>query len=81
MNQAPATTRNASTPGAMASQRLAAVVATTCWTSMLFGASLKVGRFLMDHFGAWRWLGAAGFVLFVIVAGRVAAAGMQGARR
>jgi len=60
---------------------LAAVVATTCWTSMLFGASLKVGRFLMDHFGAWRWLGAAGFVLFVIVAGRVAAAGMQGARR
>jgi membrane protein DedA with SNARE-associated domain len=60
---------------------LAAVVATTCWTSMLFGASLRVGRFLMDHFGAWRWLGAAGFVLFVIVAGRVAAAGMQGARR
>jgi membrane protein DedA with SNARE-associated domain len=60
---------------------LAAVVATTCWTSLLFGASLKVGQFLMDHFGAWRWLGAAGFVLFVIVAGRLAAAGMQSARR
>ncbi|MGA3398692.1 MAG: VTT domain-containing protein [Acetobacteraceae bacterium] len=60
---------------------LAAVVATTCWTSLLFGVSLKVGQFLMDHFGAWRWLGAAGFVLFVIVAGRVAASGMQSSRR
>jgi membrane protein DedA with SNARE-associated domain len=60
---------------------LAAVVATTCWTSLLFGVSLKVGQFLMDHFGAWRWVGAAGFVLFVILAGRVATAGMQGARR
>jgi membrane protein DedA with SNARE-associated domain len=60
---------------------LAAVVATTCWTSLLFGVSLKVGQFLMDHFGAWRWVGAAGFVLFVILAGRVATAGMQSARR
>lgn len=60
---------------------LAAVVATTCWTSLLFGMSLQVGQFLMDHFGAWRWVGAAGFVLFVIVAGRVATAGMQSARR
>jgi membrane protein DedA with SNARE-associated domain len=60
---------------------LAVVIATTCWTSLLFGASLKVGQFLMDHFGAWRWLGAAGFVLFVIIAGRLAASGMQGARR
>jgi membrane protein DedA with SNARE-associated domain len=60
---------------------LAAVVATTCWTSLLFGISLRVGKFLMDHFGAWRWLGAAGFVVFVIVAGRLAAAGLQSARR
>jgi membrane protein DedA with SNARE-associated domain len=60
---------------------LAAVVATTCWTSLLFGASLRVGQFLMDHFGAWRWLGAAGFVLFVIVAGRLATAGIQSVRR
>ncbi len=60
---------------------LAAVIATTCWTSLLFGASLKVGQVLIDHFGAWRWVGAAGFVLFVILAGRVAAAGMQSARR
>jgi membrane protein DedA with SNARE-associated domain len=60
---------------------LAAVIATAAWTSLLFATSLKVGQFLMDHLGAWRWAGAAGFVVFVIVAGRAAAAGMQGARR
>jgi len=56
---------------------LATVIATTCWTSLLFGLSLRVGQFLIDHFGAWRWFGAAGFVVFVVVAGRIAAAGMQ----
>jgi membrane protein DedA with SNARE-associated domain len=60
---------------------LAAVVATGAWTSLLFAASLKVGHFLMDHLGAWRWAGAAGFVVFIIVAGRAAAAGVQAARR
>lgn len=59
---------------------LAAVIATTCWTSLLFGTSLYVGDVLMDHFGAWRWAGAVGFVVFVIVAGRVAAAGLRAAR-
>lgn len=59
----------------------AAVVATLCWTSLLFTVSLKVGHFLMDHLGAWRWAGAAGFVVFVIIAGRAAAAGVQAARR
>ncbi len=60
---------------------LAVVIATTCWTSLLFGVSLKMGQVLMEHFGAWRWAGAAGFVVFVIVAGRLAAAGLQSARR
>ncbi len=60
---------------------LAAVIATTCWTTLLFAASLRVGQFLMDHLGAWRWAGAAGFVMFIILAGRAAAAGLQGARR
>lgn len=60
---------------------LAAVLATVCWTSMLFTVSMKVGHFLMDHLGAWRWVGAAVFVAFVIVAGRAAAAGVQAARR
>ncbi len=60
---------------------LAAVVATACWTSLLFAVSLKLGQFLMDHMGAWRWAGAAGFVVFIILAGRVAAASLQGVRR
>ena len=60
---------------------LAAVTATACWTSLLFAVSLKLGQFLMDHLGAWRWAGAAGFVVFIILAGRTVAAGMQGARR
>jgi membrane protein DedA with SNARE-associated domain len=59
----------------------AAVVATLCWTSLLFGVSLKLGRFLINHFGVWRWAGAAGFVVFIILAGRVVAAGVQEARR
>jgi len=60
---------------------VAAVAATACWTTLLFAVSLKVGQFLMDHLGAWRWAGAAGFVVFIIVAGRAAASGLQGVRR
>jgi membrane protein DedA with SNARE-associated domain len=59
---------------------LAAILATAAWTSLLFATSLRVGRFLMDHLGAWRWAGAAGLVVFVIVAGRAAAC-VQGGRR
>lgn len=59
----------------------AAIAATACWTSLLFAVSLKLGQFLMDHLGAWRWAGAAGFVVFIILAGRAATAGMQGVRR
>lgn len=60
---------------------LAAVVATLCWTSLLFAVSLQLGQFLMDHLGVWRWAGAAGFVAFILIAGRVAAAGMEAVRR
>ncbi len=60
---------------------LAAVVATSCWTSLLFAVSLKLGQFLMDHLGAWRWAGAGGFVVFLAVASRAAALATQGARR
>jgi membrane protein DedA with SNARE-associated domain len=59
---------------------LAVVVATICWTSLLFGVSLRIGEVLMDHFGAWRWAGAAGFVLFVIVAGRLTAGSLHSRR-
>ncbi len=60
---------------------LAAVVATGAWTTLLFSASLRVGNFLMEHLGAWRWAGAAGFAAFIIIAGRAAAASLQSARR
>ncbi len=59
---------------------LAAIVATLIWTSLLFGVSLKVGAWLMDYLGAWRWAGAIGFIVVLILAGR-AAARLQEARR
>ena len=59
---------------------LAAVLATLIWTSLLFGVSLRVGALLMHYLGAWRWAGAIGFVLVVILLGRTAAR-MQEARR
>lgn len=52
---------------------LAATIATLIWTSMLFALSLKVGAFLMNHLGAWRWLGIAVFVATIVVVGRLAA--------
>jgi membrane protein DedA with SNARE-associated domain len=60
---------------------LAAVVATSLWTSLLFAISLRLGQFLMDHLGVWRWAGAAGLVVFIILAGRAAAAGVEAVRR
>ena len=59
---------------------LAAAVATLIWTSLLFGVSLQVGALLMHYLGAWRWAGAAGFALVVILLGRTAAR-MQGVPR
>ena len=52
---------------------LAAVIATSIWTSLLFFISMRVGRLLMEHFGAWRWAGAIGFAVVVVVFGRVLA--------
>lgn len=52
---------------------LAAIVATLIWTSLLFGVSLKVGALLMQYLGAWRWAGAIGFAVVLILLGRAAA--------
>ena len=52
---------------------LAAIVATLIWTSLLFAVSMRVGTFLMDHLGAWRWAGVAVFVATIVVVGRLAA--------
>jgi membrane protein DedA with SNARE-associated domain len=59
---------------------LAAIVATLAWTSLLFGVSLRIGQFLIDHLGAWRWAGAVGFALTLVLIGRFAAR-LQGAER
>jgi membrane protein DedA with SNARE-associated domain len=51
---------------------LASMIATLFWTSGLFALSLKVGDFLMAHFGAWRWAGVVGLIVAMVVAGRFA---------
>jgi membrane protein DedA with SNARE-associated domain len=56
---------------------LAAVIATSIWTSLLFGVSMRIGQILIDHLGAWRWAGTFGFVVFVVLAGRLAASRVQ----
>ncbi|MDE2581827.1 MAG: VTT domain-containing protein [Rhodospirillales bacterium] len=50
---------------------LATSLATLVWTSGLFALSYRMGDVLMAHFGAWRWAGAAGLIVFMLVAGRV----------
>ncbi len=52
---------------------LAAVVATSIWTTLLFMLSLRVGRLLTEYLGAWRWVGAVGFAVVVVIAGRLVA--------
>ncbi len=52
---------------------LAAIVATLIWTTLLFGVSLHLGRYMAEHLGAWRWAGMAGFALTIVIAGRLAA--------
>jgi membrane protein DedA with SNARE-associated domain len=51
---------------------LAAVLATSIWTTLLFVISRHVGQFLIDHLGAWRWLGAAIFAIIIVLVGRLA---------
>ena len=51
---------------------LASMGATVVWTSGLFLVSMKVGDFILAHFGVWRWAGVFGMIVFMIVAGRLA---------
>ena len=59
---------------------LAAVVATSIWTTLLFVLSRHVGSLLIAHIGAWRWAGAIVFALFIVLLGR-ALARLQGEHR
>ncbi|MBV9539494.1 MAG: VTT domain-containing protein [Acidisphaera sp.] len=52
---------------------LAAIVATSIWTSLLFGVSYKMGDLLMPYLGEWRWAGLAGFAVILVLFGRTAA--------
>lgn len=52
---------------------LATLAATLIWTTALFALSLRVGNFLLTHLGAWRWVGILGFVLVILIMGRLAA--------
>ncbi|MCE2563995.1 DedA family protein [Komagataeibacter sp. FNDCF1] len=52
---------------------IAAVLATLIWTSLLFLVSLRVGQFLIDHLGTWKWAGMAGFALTIFLISRMIA--------
>ena len=52
---------------------LAAIGATLIWTTALFVVSLRVGKLLVEHLGAWRWVGFAAFLLAIVLVGRLAA--------
>lgn len=52
---------------------LAAIGATLIWTTLLFAVSLRIGALLLQHLGAWRWVGVVGFALTVVLLGRLAA--------
>lgn len=50
---------------------LAALLATSIWTTMLFTLSLRLGAVLLAYAGAWGWLGMLGIALCLIAIGRV----------
>jgi membrane protein DedA with SNARE-associated domain len=52
---------------------LATSSATLIWTTALFALAMRVGQFLMQHLGAWRWGGAIGFVIIIVLIGHLAA--------
>jgi membrane protein DedA with SNARE-associated domain len=59
---------------------IAAIGATLIWTTSLFLLSLRVGKLLVEHLGAWRWVGFAAFLLAIVLAGRLAARAQEKAR-
>ena len=49
---------------------VAAVLATSVWTTLLFVLSRHVGSLLIAHLGTWRWVGAVVFALLIVLMGR-----------
>ena len=52
---------------------IAAILATSVWTTLLFVVSRHVGQLLIAHLGTWRWLGAVVFAIFIVFMGRLVA--------
>jgi len=52
---------------------LTAILATLAWTTMLFMLARRIGGWLLAHQSGWRWAGLAGFVLCIILMGRLIA--------
>lgn len=52
---------------------LAAVAATSIWTTLLFLVARHVGQFLISHLGTWRWFGAVMFAVVIVLMGRLVA--------
>jgi membrane protein DedA with SNARE-associated domain len=50
---------------------LAALLATSIWTTLLFTLSLHLGIVLIAYSGAWAWAGGAGILLGLMIIGRV----------
>jgi membrane protein DedA with SNARE-associated domain len=49
------------------------VAATLIWTTLLFGAGIAFGDYVLVRLGSWRWAAGGAFVLAVIVIGRLVA--------
>ncbi len=44
--------------------------ATLAWTTLLFTVSISLGSLMMRYLGVWRWAGALGFAVAVVLIGR-----------
>ena len=51
---------------------VAAILATSVWTTFLFVLSRHVGQFLIANLGTWRWVGAVVFAIVIVLMGWLA---------
>jgi membrane protein DedA with SNARE-associated domain len=57
------------------------VAATLIWTTLLFGAGIAFGDYVLVRLGSWRWAAGAGFVLAILLIGRLVARWRERAER
>lgn len=51
---------------------IAAILATSIWTTLLFILSRHIGQFFIDNLGTWRWAGAVVFAVVIVLMGWLA---------